>query len=90
VHLLIGCSAILAMMESGRLVLTKHSRVSHYCSLHLVMLKKLNTPHLLFSDLGTLFLDQKLRFVYYVAQKPPLAMLAMFKARRMSDCSSCA
>jgi len=44
--------AILARKAGGRLVLTKHCRVSLYRNLHLVMPRKLNTPLLPFSDLG--------------------------------------
>jgi len=69
-RLRILCGAILARKASGRLVLTKHSRVSCYRSLHLVMPRKLNTPLLLFSDLGTWFLDQILRFLHSGARKP--------------------
>jgi len=58
------CSAILGRMASGSVVLTKHSQVSCYRSLHLFMPTKLNTRHLHFSDLGARFLDYELRFRY--------------------------
>jgi len=58
------CGAILARKAAGRLVLTKHCRVSLYCSLHLFMPRKLNTPQLLFSDLGEWFLDEVFRFLH--------------------------
>ena len=63
---------ILARKASGRLVLTKHSRVSCYCILHLVMPRKLNTPLLLFLDLGMWFLDQILCFLHCGARKPAI------------------
>jgi hypothetical protein len=69
VCLQILCGAILARKAAGRLVLTKHCRVSLYRSLHLVMRRKLNTPLLLFSDLGAWFLDLIFRFLYCGAQK---------------------
>jgi hypothetical protein len=46
----------LARKASSHMVLTNHDHVSFHRSLHLVMPKKLNTPHLLFSDLGARFL----------------------------------
>jgi len=49
------CDAILAWKAAGRLVLTKHCWVSFNRSLHLVVPRKLNTPLLLFSDLGAWF-----------------------------------
>jgi len=63
-------SAILARKASGRVVLTKDSWVSFYCSLHLFMPRELNTPLFLFSDLGVRFLDQVLRFPYRGPPKP--------------------
>jgi len=68
--LLILCSAILARKASGRVVLTKHSRVSFHCSLHTFMPWKYNTPVLLFLDLGAWFCDQELHFPYCGLQKP--------------------
>jgi len=53
----------LARNALGHVVLTKHSLVSFYRNLHLFMPGKLNTPLLLFSDLGMRFLDQLLRFL---------------------------
>jgi len=64
-------------------------RVSLYRSLHLCMPRKLNTPLLLFSDLGAWFLNEIFRFLYCGARKAFLAILAIFNGRRMSDCSSC-
>jgi hypothetical protein len=63
------CGAILARKAVGRLVITKHSWVSLYRSLHLFMPRTLNTPLLLFSDLGTWFLDEIFRFLYCGARK---------------------
>jgi len=64
VCLRILCGAIWARKAAGRLVLTNHCRVSLYCSLHLFMPRKLNTPVLLFSDLGVWFLNEIFRFLY--------------------------
>jgi len=69
VCLRILCSAILATKAAGRLVMTKHCRVSLYCSLHLFMPRKLNTPLLLFSDLGVWFLNGIFCFRYCGARK---------------------
>ena len=63
------CGAILARKAAGRLVMTKHCRVSLYRSLHLFMPRKLNTPLLLFSDLGAWFLNEIFRFLYCGARK---------------------
>jgi len=63
-------SAIWARNVSGRVLWTKHSRVSLYRSHHLSMPRNLNTPRLDFSDLGTRFLDQVLHFLYCGARKP--------------------
>jgi len=62
--------AIVARKASGRVVLTKHSRVSFYHSLLLLMPRKLNTQLLLFLDLGARFLEQILRFLSCGAHKP--------------------
>jgi len=47
---------ILARKAAGLLVLTKHCRVSLYRSFHLFVPRKLNSPLLFVSDLGTRFL----------------------------------
>jgi len=83
------CHAIWATKASGRLVLTKHGRVSFYRSLHLSKPRRLNTLLLLLSDLGTRLFDQELRFHYCGAWTPSLAIFATFMARGMSDCSNC-
>jgi len=82
------CGAIWERKASSVLVLTKHCRVSFYRSLYLFKLRELNTPLLLFSDLGARFIDQVMCFLYHGAQNPSLAILAIFRARRMSDCCS--
>jgi len=76
--------------EGGRhLVMTKYCRVSLYRSLHLCMPRKLNTPLLLFSDLGAWFLNEIFRFLYCGARKAFLGHFGHIHGRRMSDCSSC-
>jgi len=57
-------SAILARKEGGRVVLMKQCRVSLFRSLHHFMPRKLNTPQLLFLDLGSWFLYKIFRFLY--------------------------
>jgi len=63
--------AILAMMESVSVVLTKHGRVSFYRSLPFTIPRKLNCPHLLFSDFCARLLDQIKSFLYCSLGKPP-------------------
>jgi len=63
------CSAIQARMAAGRLVLTKHCRVSFYRRLPVVMPRKLNILLRLFLDLCTRFLDEVFRFLYCGARK---------------------
>jgi hypothetical protein len=58
---------------SGSVVLTKHSQVSLYRSLHHFMPQTLNTPHLLCSDHGARLLDQLLQFLYSGVWKPSFA-----------------
>jgi len=64
--------AIVARKLSVRGVLTKNIHMSLYCSLHLSMPSKLNTPHLPFSDFGTRSVDQILHFLYRCVRKPSL------------------
>ena len=87
--LLILCLAIMARKAAGCLVLMKHSRVSLYRSLDLFMPRKLNTPLLSFSDIGSWFVNELFRFIYSSTQNAFFGLLAIFNARRMSDCSSC-
>ena len=87
--LLLLRSASLARKASGHVVLTKHSRVLFYHSLHLFMPEKLSTPLHLISDLGAIFPDQDLYFLNCGTLKPFLAIFAISKARCMLDCSSC-
>jgi hypothetical protein len=67
--LLILCGAILARKVAGHLVLTKHCRVSLYCSLHLFVPRKLNTSLLFFSDLGAWFVYEIFCFLHRGARK---------------------
>jgi hypothetical protein len=63
------CGAILARKAARHLVMTKHSWVSLYRSLHLFMPRKLNTPLLLCSDLGAWFHSEIFCFLYCGARK---------------------
>jgi len=63
------CGAILARKAARHLVLTKHCLVSLYRSLHLLTPRKLNSPLLLFSDLGVWFFDEIFRFLHCGMQK---------------------
>jgi len=81
--------ATLARKAAGHLIFANPWRVSFDHSLHLVIPGELNTPLHLFSDFGARILNQLLSFLYSGAWQPSLAILAIFKARRMSDCSSC-
>jgi len=62
-------SAILVRKAAGRLVLTKHCRVSLYRSLHLFVPRKLNTHLPFFSDLGAWCLYEIFRFLNCGARK---------------------
>jgi len=66
------CGAIWTRRASRCVGVTKHSQMSFYRSLHLFMLRKLNTPCLLFLDRSARFLDQILSFLYYSARKPSI------------------
>ena len=70
VCLLMLCGAILARKAAGRLVLTKHCRMSLYHRLHLLMPRKPKTPLLLFSDLGAWFVNKLFCFLYCGTEKP--------------------
>jgi hypothetical protein len=65
----IRCGAILEWKAARCLVVTKHCQVSLYRSHHLFMLRKLNSPHLLVSDLGACFLIGILYFLNCGAPK---------------------
>jgi hypothetical protein len=65
----------LTRKASIRVILTKHCNVFYHRRLNLVMSWKLNTPLLLFSDSGTRFLDQILRFLYCSAREPAFGHL---------------
>ena len=58
------CGAFLARKAARCLGLTKHSWLSLYLSLHIVMPRKLNTPLLPFSDLGVWFLIEIFRCLH--------------------------
>jgi hypothetical protein len=83
------CSAILARKAAGRLVMPKHCRVSLYRSLHLFMPRN-STPRFFSSRTSARGFLMRY-FVSSVAarEKPSFAIVAIFNARRMSDCSSC-
>jgi hypothetical protein len=65
----IQCCAMLARKAARCVVLTKHCRVSLYRSFHHFIPRKLNTPCLLFLDLGTWIHNEILRFLYCGARK---------------------
>jgi len=62
--------AIWARKAAIRLIFLNNCQVSFYHSLYLFMPRKLNSPLLLFSDLGTRFLAKVLRFLYWGIWKP--------------------
>jgi hypothetical protein len=84
----IVCCGMLARKASGSLVLTKHSEVSFHWSLHVVIHREINTLLLLLSTSGMRFLDQEMCFHYCCAQKPWLAIIAIFMARLMLHLSN--
>jgi hypothetical protein len=63
------CGPSLIWKASGRLVMTKHCRLSLYRSLHHFIPRKLNTPLLRFSDLGAWFLNEIFCFLSRGARK---------------------
>jgi len=63
-------SATVARKVFSCVVLTKHSRVSCYCSCDHFNLRRRNTPLSFFSDLGLKFLNQISRFLYYRVRTP--------------------
>jgi len=81
--------AILAWMAAVHLIFPNHSRVSFHHSLHMSMPK--NSIRCFFcsrtSALG--FLMWYCVSSVVVCKNPSLAILAIFKTRCMSDCSSC-
>jgi hypothetical protein len=83
------CCAIFPRETAVRLIFMDHSQVSLYHRLHHIMPRKLNSLLLLFSDFSASYLDWLLRFLYCGARKPSFGHLAIFKARRKLDCSSC-
>jgi len=63
------CSAMVARKAARCLVLMKHCQVSLYCSLYHFVPRKLNTPLLLFLDLGAWFLNEVFRVLDCGARK---------------------
>jgi hypothetical protein len=61
--------AIVPKKAAGRLVLTKHFRVSSDHRVHLVVARQLNTAHHLFSDLSEWVLNELFCFLYRGAQE---------------------
>jgi len=57
--------SILARKTAGHLVLTKHCRVSYCHSLDQLLPRKLNTPLLLFFDLGAWFGNEIFPFLFH-------------------------
>jgi len=83
------CGAILARKAAGRLVMTKHCRVS--CIAAFTSLWPGNSTPRFFSSRTSAHGFLMRFFVSSISarEKPSLAILAIFNARRMSDCSSC-
>jgi len=83
------CGATLAGKVAGRLVWTKHCWV--FCIAAFTFLCQGNSTPRFFSSQTTAHGFSLRYFVSAIAarQKPSLAILAIFNARRMSDCSSC-
>jgi len=79
----------LAWKADSHMIFINHCRVSFHRSLELLMPRKLNSWLLLFLDFGARFLNEFCFSSLAVHENPPLAIFAIFKARRMSDCSSC-
>ena len=89
VYLGIHWGAILARKASIRLVLMKHCRVSSCRSL-MYLCPGSYTPCCVSSHtLARCFLIRCCISCIAVHENPALAILAVFMARRMSDCSSC-
>jgi len=79
----------LANKAAVRSIFPKLSQVSFHHSRNIFMLRKLNTTLLLFWDFGPTFIVRCCSFSIAAHEYPPLSGLAIFKARRMSDSSSC-
>ena len=56
-YLWILCCAISAWRIAGHVIFINHCGMSFYCSLHLLMPRKLNSSLLLSSDFGAMFLS---------------------------------
>jgi len=88
------CLRILCCVSGARqdtllLSFTKNSEVYFRPNLQILMLRKLNSPCLLFLDISTSLYDQVLHFLYCCVQKLSLAILAIFNPKSILDCSSC-
>jgi len=82
------CCAILAWKKAVHMMFLNHCQVSFYRNLQLFITRRLNSLLLLFLDLAQGFLIDCCVSSIVVCKNPPLAIVAIFKARRMSDCSS--
>jgi len=75
------CSASVAMTASIRVVLMKHSRVSSYHTLDLLLPRRLSFPLLHISDFGARFLDQILHFLHCGTPKPPFGHFGQIQSQ---------
>jgi len=83
------CCTILARKAAVRLIFMNHCRVSSYPSLHIFVPRKY-LPHFISSQTSPRgFVISCCVASIVECKNPPLAILAIFKARCMSDCSSC-
>jgi len=83
------CSEILARKASGRVVLMKHSQVCFHRGLHIHMPSNLDTPLLLSRTSAQCTLIRFGGFSIVACENTSVAISAIFKARRLSDSSSC-
>jgi len=89
VCLQIFCHAILVRKAAMCEAFMNHSWVSFHCSLHLSVPRKLNSHFLSSWTLVRGFLSKYCIYSPAAHEYPPLDMLAIFNAQRMSDHSSC-
>ena len=82
-------SALLVRKPAGCLVLTKLYQVSLYRRPHLDMPRTLNTPFISSETSARGFLLRYFVSPIAARNKPSFAILAIFNARNMSDCTSC-
>ena len=83
------CCAILARRTAIRLFFPNHRLVSFCRSCHLIMPRKHNTLHLFSQTSARGFLISCCVSSITARKNPSFDLSAIFKARRMSDCSSC-